>query len=196
MLLENLKAAVFRKNLRLEEEFKSYSETVVRALFEKAHLLWEATRPILAAYQELHATLYAIEKTNPSNKVLSGICGQIRQEKDRLVPKNFLEIYAIDRLVHLPRYLNALRLRAERAKNDPEKDRRKAAQADMFVQVLQKLQGKIAPGTPIETREAVEEFRWMVEEFKVALFAPELRTAFPVSAQRLLRKQKEIESAE
>jgi hypothetical protein len=36
----------------------------------------------------------------------------------------------------------------------------------------------------------------MVEEFKVALFAPELRTAFPVSAQRLLRKQKEIESEE
>lgn len=196
MLLENLKAEVFGKNLRSEEEFKSYSEIVVRALFEKAHLLWEATRPILAAYQELHATLYAIEKTNPSNKVLSGICGQIRQEKDRLVPKNFLDIYAINRLVHLPRYLNALRLRAERAKNDPEKDRRKAAQTDMFVQVLQKLQGKIAPGTPIETREAVEEFRWMVEEFKVSLFAPELRTAFPVSAQRLLKKQKEIESEE
>jgi len=196
MLLENLKAEVFGKNLRSEEEFKSYSETVVRALFEKAHLLWEATRPVLAAYQELHATLYAIEKTNPSNKVLSAVCRQIRQEKDRLVPKNFLEIYAIDRLVHLPRYLNALRLRAERAKNDPEKDRRKAAQADMFVQVLEKLRVKIAPGTPLETREAVEEFRWMVEEFKVALFAPELRTAFPVSAQRLLRKQKEIESAE
>ena len=32
---------------------------------------------------------------------------------------------------------------------------------------------------------AVEEFRWMVEEYKVSLFAQELGTAVPVSPQRL-----------
>jgi len=31
----------------------------------------------------------------------------------------------------------------------------------------------------------VEEFRWMVEEYKVSLFAQELGTAVPVSPQRL-----------
>jgi len=194
MLHERLRSEVFEKNLRTEEEYKAYAETVVRALFEKGQALWEATRPVLAAYQEIHAVLYAIEKTNPSNKVLSGICRQIREEMDRLVPKSFLEIYSLDRLVHLPRYLSALKLRVERAKNDPEKDLRKAAQAEAFIQILGKFQANITPKTPVEIKDEVEEFRWMVEEFKVALFAPELKTSFPVSPQRLAKKQKDIEA--
>jgi ATP-dependent helicase HrpA len=34
----------------------------------------------------------------------------------------------------------------------------------------------------------------MIEEFKVSLFAPEIKTAFPVSAKRLAAKIKEIEA--
>jgi ATP-dependent helicase HrpA len=36
-----------------------------------------------------------------------------------------------------------------------------------------------------EGRRAAEEFRWLVEEFEVSLFAQELGTAVPVSAKRL-----------
>jgi ATP-dependent helicase HrpA len=193
MLVENLKTAVFQKDIRSAEEFKAYADTVVRALFEKAHALWEAARPVLAAYQEIHAALYTIERTHASNKVLAGICRQVRQEIDRLVSKNFLEIYAIDRLTQIPRYLSALRLRLERAKNDPEKDLRKAAQIGPFVQALETMRADIGPQTPVEIRDAVEEFRWIVEEFKVSVFAPELKTAFPVSAKRLSDKIREIE---
>ncbi len=45
---------------------------------------------------------------------------------------------------------------------------------------------------PPEKRQAVEELRRMVEEFKISLFAPEIKTAFPISAVRLARKIKEI----
>ncbi|HEY4997544.1 MAG TPA: DUF3418 domain-containing protein, partial [Usitatibacter sp.] len=31
----------------------------------------------------------------------------------------------------------------------------------------------------------LEEFRWLIEELRVSLFAQELRTPFPVSAKRL-----------
>lgn len=34
----------------------------------------------------------------------------------------------------------------------------------------------------------------MIEEFKVSLFAPEIKTAFPVSAKRLAARVKEIEA--
>ncbi len=193
MLLENLKAAVFQKDIRSADEFKAYADTAVRALFEKAHSLWEATRPVLAAYQEIHAALYAAEKIHASNKILTGICRQARQEIDRLVPKNFLGIYAIDRLGCLPRYLSALRLRVERAKNDPEKDLRKAAQVEPYVQALDKMRADRKGQTPAEFQASVEEFRWMIEEYKVSVFAPELKTAFPVSAKRLSDKIREIE---
>ncbi|HPW17503.1 MAG TPA: ATP-dependent RNA helicase HrpA [Candidatus Aminicenantes bacterium] len=41
---------------------------------------------------------------------------------------------------------------------------------------------------------AVDELRWMLEEFKLSLFAPEIRTAFPISAVRLARKIAEIDA--
>jgi len=45
-----------------------------------------------------------------------------------------------------------------------------------------------------EKRAAVGELRWMIEEFKLALFAPEIKTAFPISAVRLARKIAEIDA--
>jgi ATP-dependent helicase HrpA len=39
----------------------------------------------------------------------------------------------------------------------------------------------------------IEEFRWMIEEFKVSLFAPEVGTAFPISTKRLDKHKQEIE---
>ena len=37
-----------------------------------------------------------------------------------------------------------------------------------------------------EKRDAkLEEFRWLIEELRISLFAQELRTPFPVSAKRL-----------
>ncbi|MCF8024358.1 MAG: DUF3418 domain-containing protein, partial [Desulfobacteraceae bacterium] len=41
-------------------------------------------------------------------------------------------------------------------------------------------------------REKIEEFFWMIEEFKVSLFAQELKTARPVSEKRLNRLYQEI----
>ena len=194
MLLENLKVEVFQKNLRSPEDFRAYSETIVKGLFEKGHKILEATVKVLEAYQRLRAELYAIEKTDPSNRAVGAICAEIRLGLDRLVPKNFLEIYQLDRLVHLPRFIEAKELRATRAKNAPQKDKNKAAQVESFSAALLKMEQSLSPKASPEKKQAIEEFRWMIEEFKVSLFAPELRTAYPVSVQRLIKKQKEIEA--
>ena len=51
----------------------------------------------------------------------------------------------------------------------------------------------LSPHSSREKGEAVEAYGWMVEEFKVSLFAQELKTRFPVSRKRLEEKRKEIE---
>jgi ATP-dependent helicase HrpA len=53
--------------------------------------------------------------------------------------------------------------------------------------------GKTGPAASPEKLAALEELRWMIEEFKVALFAPEVKTAHPISTVRLARKAKDIE---
>jgi ATP-dependent helicase HrpA len=45
----------------------------------------------------------------------------------------------------------------------------------------------------MEKKAAVENFRWMVEEFRVSLFAQELKTRFPISRKKLEDAKKEIE---
>ena len=107
----------------------------------------------------------------------------LRRELDSLVPRRFLEKIAFDRLQHLPRYLKALAIRADRAALNPAKDQEKARQVQPYTDALQKLRAQPPPSLAAE--KAIDEFRWMVEEFKVSWFAQELGTAQPVSAKRL-----------
>jgi len=100
-----------------------------------------------------------------------------------LVPRNFLAVIPFAQLAEMPRYLKALGTRLDRARLNPVKDRERAQQLAPYLVRLKALLAQ-PPATP-ESRQLAEEFRWMVEEYKVSLFAQELGTAFPVSPKRL-----------
>lgn len=73
-----------------------------------------------------------------------------------------------------------MQARAERWKRDPAKDASRARELQPFVQALSRL------------GERAGEFRWLVEEFRVSLFAQELGTAEPVSAVRLEKALRDL----
>jgi ATP-dependent helicase HrpA len=105
------------------------------------------------------------------------------EELDALVPRRFLEMIPFVQLAHLPRYLKALATRMERASLNPVKDQERARQIAPYLAALKNFAAD--PPRSVEAVQQWEEFRWMVEEFKVSLFAQELGTAFPVSSPRL-----------
>ena len=147
---------------------------------------------------------------------------QITHDLDELLSANFLHVYPVDRIIRIPRLLEAMKIRLGRARIDPEKDKAKAAQVESFEFALSQFEtetpgagaklgtqyqfpnyggeprtgkSEISIVSPIlEKRRAVAELRRMIEEFKISLFAPEVKTAFPISAVRLARKIKEIEA--
>jgi ATP-dependent helicase HrpA len=87
-----------------------------------------------------------------------------------------------ERLPDITRYLKALLTRVERAALNPVKDQERARQLQPYAEALQKIQnGERRPAG----RQLIEQLRWMVEEYKVSLFAQELGTAVPVSPKRL-----------
>jgi ATP-dependent helicase HrpA len=92
-----------------------------------------------------------------------------------LLPADFLRRTPYPRLRHLPRYLRGMKARADRWQRDGAKDRQRAAEIAPFVAAVKKL------------GEAGDELRWLVEEFRISLFAQELGTAETVSAVRLNR---------
>jgi ATP-dependent helicase HrpA len=98
-------------------------------------------------------------------------------EAEALAGPNFLRTTPYARLPHLPRYLRALKLRHERARKQPAKDAERAAQVAAYERAWQRL-----PESP--GREAL---RWLLQEFRVSLFAQELGTAEPVSTVKLDR---------
>jgi len=100
-----------------------------------------------------------------------------------LLPANFLATIPYDQLPHLPRYLKALLTRMERAALNPAKDQERVRQLAPYLETLKKY-SETPPPTD-DARRQLEIFRWMVEEFKVSLFAQELGTAQPVSPKRL-----------
>lgn len=92
----------------------------------------------------------------------------------RLTPPDFLARTPHAMLPHLLRYLRAIQIRAERASLQPAKDLEKARQLTPFE--------NWTSWVPLDRQ---DQFRWMLEEFRVSLFAQELGTAQPASAQRL-----------
>jgi len=111
---------------------------------------------------------------------------------EQIVPADFLRTLRAGQLRHKTRYLQALGLRIERAEHSPLKDDKKAERLRTPVARLAQMTHFNNPTLPCLLCQ--QEYRELVEEFRVSLFAPELGTAQPVSEQRLLQKWQEVEN--
>lgn len=100
-----------------------------------------------------------------------------------LVPPRFPAVFAPMVLQHLPRYLKALVIRMDRARLNPAKEQERVRQLFPYLEVIRQATAK--PASTPEAAMLINEFRWMIEEYKVSLFAQELGTAQPVSPKRL-----------
>ncbi len=107
----------------------------------------------------------------------------LRDELSSLMPPNFLAETPFERLLHFPRYAKALLVRADRALLNPVKDAERAQQVRPYLEAWRT--GSQRKDCSAAARRALNEFRWLIEEFKVSLFAQELGTSEPVSAKRL-----------
>jgi ATP-dependent helicase HrpA len=52
----------------------------------------------------------------------------------------------------------------------------------------------VASTASVEKKNKTDELYWMIEEYKVSLFAQELKTPYPVSPKRLQQLIQEIEN--
>jgi len=107
----------------------------------------------------------------------------IQAQLQGLVHKRFLTENEYTQLAHFPRYLKAINVRLEKLRADPARDTKlmaewQSAAAPYLRQAKDRQAGK-------NTDPKLVEFRWMLEELRVSLFAQELRTPMPVSAKRL-----------
>ncbi len=119
----------------------------------------------------------------------------LKEDLRRLLPADFLDGLEFDRLPHLVRYLKAMAVRADRFQADRGRDAGKAAQVEPFARAWGQIREGLDGASP-ERRRRAETLRWLVEEFRVSVFAQELGTAERVSAARLERAIEEVAKAD
>ena len=129
---------------------------------------------VLDAYASLMRKL-------PQAKAYPATYKDIHQQIQALVNKDFVTNIPYAQLTHVPRYLKAALSRLDKLRNDPARDSKLMSEmaplVSQYVRARSALKGASDP--------ALDEFRWLLEELRVALFAQELRTPMPVSVKRL-----------
>lgn len=172
-------------NLRTADAFDAHAAAVGKTLIRDGQQLLHAIAPVLKALDEVREVLYGLERQAGGKGVVAEFLQQRRAEIHKLVPENFVALYDRERLPHLARYLRAVGLRAQRALQQLDRDRLKAEDVARFSKTLQRFLDGLTPRTSDRKRAALEDLFWLIEEYKVSLFAQELKTAVPVSAKRL-----------
>ena len=131
---------------------------------------------ILAEHQALRKKLQGLKNFPQPAR-------DIEEQLAHLTPKDFIAATPLERLQHFPRYLKGVALRLEKLRADPARDARWSAEFNPLWQtwlredLKQRKQGVADP--------QLEQFRWLLEELRVSLYAQELRTPVPVSVKRL-----------
>lgn len=120
-------------------------------------------------------------KKLPQAKPHAAAYADLQRQQSALMTRHFLRDTPYERLVHFPRYLKAAHVRIDKLRADPARDARNMAEmAPLFAQY----QRAVAALKGAHDAQ-LDDFRWMLEELRVALFAQELRTPAPVSVKRL-----------
>ncbi len=189
-LVQRVVQDLFRADLRSQAAFEAHVAACAPRVLPAGRELLYAVLPVLAAGAQARRDLEPLARAKGLPAELhAGMAAELAD----LLPPSFVSLYDRARLAHLERYLQALSLRARRAAVDPEKDRAKAAGPMAYTARLNAMLAGLGPSTSAEKRAALEELFWTIEEYKVSVFAQELRTAVPVSPKRLDEKIRAIE---
>jgi ATP-dependent helicase HrpA len=107
----------------------------------------------------------------------------VKAAREHLVHPGFFARTPWEHLADLPRYLRGYAKRLEKYRGGADRDERHS----QTVQALwQNYEARASVDADAGRRDPrLEEYRWLIEELRVSLFAQELRTPFPVSAKRL-----------
>ena len=117
----------------------------------------------------------------------------IQDQLNHLLHANFIISTPQDNFNDLPRYLKAIEKRLEKIQANPERDRKSRLEISGLWSDYKKRANLLEK----QNRQSIQldEYRWMLEEYRISLFAQEIKTRFPISEKRLKKAWNEISDA-
>ena len=128
----------------------------------------------------------AVTKKLPAFKAQAAVVADIEAQLKRLMSKQFVVATPFERLQHYPRYLKAIGVRLDKLKANPARDAQLMAEHGPLWTNYERRAVQLAKMGTVDPQ--IEQFRWLLEELRVGLYAQELRTPVPVSVKRLQKQ--------
>ena len=188
-LLRDLVMAIFRYTFIEDKPPVTNAAAFCDRLMEKRHLMAIANEiaclldQVLCEAHEVEEELARMETT--LNRYA---CDDIRQQLAQLIGPGFLQRVPRKWLLEYPRYLKAIRCRIDKIQGSLSRDKEATKEiADFSVRI-----------TGSDRDAEMELYRWMIEEYRISLFAQEVGTSLRVSSKRLekqweITEQKQVE---
>ncbi|MEV4738054.1 MULTISPECIES: ATP-dependent RNA helicase HrpA [unclassified Microbacterium] len=188
-LIEDCRAAVARQLIeravpggvvRSEAEFTRVRDAVSAAMVDELFACVSLVARILTKAREVERGI-----KSQNSLALLGPLNDIRTQLSGLLHPGFVSATGVERLARLPRYLEGMLERLKTLANEPGKDRTRMTEYERMSAVFADAGGTI-PLAP-DASPALVETRWLLEEYRVSVFAQRLGTAQPVSPQRIMK---------
>ncbi|WP_420063995.1 ATP-dependent RNA helicase HrpA [Microbacterium bandirmense] len=188
-LIEDARTAVVRyliekqepgRVIRAEAEFRRVRDAVNSELVDQLFACVSLVARILTKSRDVERGI-----KSQNSLALLGPLNDIRSQLSGLIRPGFISATGVDRLAHLPRYLDGMLERLKTLENDPGKDRSRTTEYERTAKAFEDAGGMIPLASDAPAH--LVEVRWLLEEYRVSVFAQRLGTAQPVSPQRITK---------
>ena len=188
-LIEDSRAAVARQVIeqtapggivRSEADFTRVRDAVSGVLVDQLFACVSLVARILTKSRDVERGI-----KSQNSLALLGPLNDIRTQLSGLLHPGFVSAAGVDRLAHFPRYLEGMLDRLKTLGSEPGKDRARMTEYERMAKAFEDAGGTIP--LPSDAPPALVEARWLLEEYRVSVFAQRLGTAQPVSPQRIMK---------
>ena len=167
---------------------RAFDEQVKRARTRLPAVAEGAFRLLATIATAWHALGGRLAQAPPA---MARLAAELRAQRDDLVRPGFFSSTPWAQLQHFPRYLEAIDRRWAKARERPEREARHGPQVETWTRRWRERRDRDRAAGRRDP--ALEDFRWLLEELRVSLFAQELKTPTPVSLKRVEKAWEALE---
>ena len=166
------------RKIKNAEKFNAVLSDGVEVLFLEAEKICRYLKDTLQGLQQCKKLLRKINSPAYMETILD-----VNNHIGDLVSRHFLAQVPADLLKHYPRYMQAILRRLEKLAEAPLDDRKNMLEIHKYWTKYEKL-SKTRFKSVVQMDDLAH-LRWMIEEYRVSLYAQNLKTSFPISGKRI-----------
>ncbi|WP_457553678.1 ATP-dependent RNA helicase HrpA [Desulfobacula sp.] len=184
-LFNLITTTMFAKNIRTKKEFETHAQKELKQFFDTGQQFIKTILELGKEYQSCFELIQKLSFQNQKKKKIFDKLTILFKDLKNLVPENFPDLYTYEKIKQFHRYIACIRIRSQKAVDNPLKEEKTALLLSGYTKHLDSLLASLSNNSSHEKSQQVEEFFWLLEEYKISLFAQELKTTIKVSAKKL-----------